>query len=84
VTFATWDDKRQLYELTTKNVKTGEQEVVEAHVLIYAIGGFQEPKYPNLKGREIFKGVQFHSARWKHDTDFQGKTVGVIGNGCSS
>lgn len=58
---------------------------VEAEVLIYAVGPFQDVKYPKgLGGLDRFGGEMFHSARWRHDVDLKGKRVGVIGNGCSA
>ena len=43
------------------------------------------PKYPkDIRGKENFEGIQFHSARWRHDVLLSGKRVGVIGNACSA
>ncbi|MEA2681171.1 MAG: hypothetical protein QOK03_2893, partial [Candidatus Binataceae bacterium] len=33
---------------------------------------------------ENFKGVSFHSARWRHDVDLTGRNVAVIGNAASA
>ena len=61
------------------------RSTAEAEVLFYAIGGFMAPIYPKeAEGRAIFRGAQWHSARWRHDVDLAGKRVGVIGNGCSA
>ncbi|MGH7896341.1 MAG: flavin-containing monooxygenase, partial [Candidatus Binatia bacterium] len=37
-----------------------------------------------IPGLEEFAGRLFHSARWDHGFDFEGKTVAVIGTGASS
>jgi cation diffusion facilitator CzcD-associated flavoprotein CzcO len=84
VKFASWDSKRQVYDVVVLNPETGVEEQVEANVMFYALGGFQAPRYPAVGGLETFKGVMFHSAKWNHDVDFKGKRVGVIGNGCSA
>lgn len=53
-------------------------------VLVSAVGLFNNPFIPNIPGRETFKGVTFHSAKWNHDFPLEGKTVAVIGNGASA
>jgi cation diffusion facilitator CzcD-associated flavoprotein CzcO len=57
---------------------------IETPVLISAVGLFNRIKIPDFPGRDSFKGVEFHSARWRHDFDLAGKTVAVIGNGASA
>jgi cation diffusion facilitator CzcD-associated flavoprotein CzcO len=53
--------------------------------MIYAIGGFMSPLIPaDLGDSSKFRGVTWHSARWRHDVDLKGKRIGVIGNGCSA
>ncbi|KAF6763939.1 hypothetical protein DFP72DRAFT_873803 [Ephemerocybe angulata] len=89
VDLAKWDNERQMYDIdvVTEGVKEGGggRETVEAEILFYAVGGFQDPKFPpELGGLETFKGDLFHSARWRHDVELKGKRVGVIGNGCSA
>src|SRR5262249_39008394 len=42
------------------------------------------PAYPPLPGLADFRGVAFHSARWRHDVPLGGKTVAVIGNAASA
>ncbi|TDL24856.1 FAD/NAD-binding domain-containing protein [Rickenella mellea] len=79
-----WDASSQTYILNVKDVKSGEEREEWAEVLVSAIGGFLVPRYPEVKGRETFEGVSFHTAQWRHDVDLKGKRVGVIGNGCSA
>lgn len=66
----------------TVSTVTGEQ--YEARFLISACGQLNRPAYPKLKGIENFKGEQFHSARWNHDYDLNGKRVAVVGTGASA
>lgn len=61
---------------------TGEH--FEAEFLVGAVGQLNRPAYPKLKGIENFKGKAFHSARWDHDYDLNGKRVAVIGTGASA
>ena len=55
-----------------------------APVLISAVGLFNNPNVPHIAGRDQFKGVQFHSARWDHACKLAGKRVAVIGTGASA
>lgn len=52
-----------------------------ANVVIAATGVLHHPSMPEIKGMESFNGTLFHSARWDHDIDLEGKRVGVIGMG---
>lgn len=57
---------------------------LEADILVSAVGQLNEPRYPDIKGRESFAGPAFHSARWDHGVDLAGKRVAVIGTGASA
>ena len=54
-----------------------------ADVVIAATGVLHQPKYPDIDGLDTFEGHAFHSARWDHRVEIEGKRVGVIGNGSS-
>ena len=58
--------------------------VHEAKILVSAVGGYTNPKYPSpsLSGLETFQGPVVHTARWDQDYDLRGRKVVVIGNGC--
>ena len=71
--------------MTLHNELTGEESEQVVEVIVSAAGGFMSPAYPkDVPGKEEFKGVHFHSARWRHDVTLAGKRVGVIGNACSA
>lgn len=59
-------------------------EVVEADVLVSAVGQLSRPVVPVLPGAESFRGPAFHSARWEHGHDLTGLRVAVIGTGASA
>ena len=85
VTFAEWDADAQLYRLTLTETLTGEVTYCEAEVLVWAIGGFKTPRFPSdVRGLDRFEGEMWHSGKWRHDVELEGKRVGVIGNGCSA
>ena len=76
---ADFDESRALWV-----IHSAAGEVFEAEVLISAVGQLHRPSIPNIKGREAFKGKDFHSANWDHDYDFSDKRVAVIGTGASA
>jgi len=55
-----------------------------ARFLVLATGALHRPAIPALRGIESFRGVAFHSARWKHGAEIKGKHVAVIGTGASA
>jgi len=65
-------------------IETAGGESLEARALVSAIGLFNQPIYPDIAGRERFRGEAFHSAEWNHDCDLTGKRVAVIGTGASA
>ncbi len=79
VAAADFDDAAGEWRVTTA---TGEE--LRARVLVAACGQLSRPQLPRIAGRERFAGVQFHSARWRHDVDLAGRRVAVIGTGASA
>ncbi|GAA3358228.1 NAD(P)/FAD-dependent oxidoreductase [Saccharopolyspora gregorii] len=76
---AAYDEKARKWRL-----RTGSGDVVEADVLVPAVGQLSEPVVPNLPGLDEFDGPAFHSARWDHQLDLRDKRVAVIGTGASA
>jgi cation diffusion facilitator CzcD-associated flavoprotein CzcO len=60
------------------------RETVEADFVIAASGPLSRPALPKIAGLERFAGTLFHSARWDHEYDLEGKQVAVIGTGASA
>ncbi|WP_404362599.1 flavin-containing monooxygenase [Marinobacter sp.] len=65
-------------------ISTADGETLAANVLITATGQLNQPAWPSFKGMESFRGKVFHSARWDHEYDLEGKSVAVIGTGASA
>jgi cation diffusion facilitator CzcD-associated flavoprotein CzcO len=59
-------------------------EEYTARTVIAATGQLSRPRLPDLKGIDEFAGTSFHSARWDHGHDLTGRSVAVVGNGCSA
>lgn len=66
------------------NITTKSGETHSAHILVSGTGQLNRPAYPDIPGRDDFKGTVFHSARWNHDYDLTDKRVAVIGSGASA
>jgi cation diffusion facilitator CzcD-associated flavoprotein CzcO len=73
-----WDEEEQEWELNTG------AGTVRAQIVVSATGPWNEPVIPDLPGLESFTGHMFHSARWDHDHDLEGRRVAVIGTGASA
>lgn len=80
--------KERQHRLETRGLKSVvlREEIVRAKVVCSAAGGLVEPNtWPeSIPGIETFEGDLFHSARWDHSVDLNGKNVIVMGTGCSA
>lgn len=75
---ARWDERRHRWTLSTS------RGTFAADVLVTAVGAFGDPVIPTLPGLERFAGTSFHTARWDHRHDLEGRKVAVIGTGASA
>lgn len=57
---------------------------MKLNFFVPAWGQLNAPKIPRWKGQDSFKGIQFHSARWRHDLDLRGKKIISIGSAASA
>jgi putative flavoprotein involved in K+ transport len=57
--------------------------VWQAKAVISATGSWSKPFIPDYEGREVFQGVQLHSAYYRSPELFRGKKVLIIGGGNS-
>lgn len=83
VTRLSWSDAANTWTVTIRD-KDGKQDQIVSRGVVSAVGQLNQPKYPDIKGVETFAGPSFHSARWDHSVDLNGKKVGVIGTGASA
>lgn len=83
VVSAAWDEAAATWTVRTRT-KDGKEETLVSNAVISAVGQLNQPKLPDIDGIGTFKGPAFHSARWDHSADLDGKRVGVIGTGCSA
>ena len=76
---ATFNEKTGKWILTDKKGETSETDMI-----VSGLGQLNRPKIPTINGQNNFNGPIFHSARWEHQHEFEGKRIGVIGNGPSA
>ena len=62
-------------------VTTEQGETVTATYVVTALGLLSKINMPNIPGIETFAGEIIHTGAWPDEHEFQGKKVGVIGNG---
>jgi cation diffusion facilitator CzcD-associated flavoprotein CzcO len=79
ITDVSFDADAQVWRLRTAS---GEEH--RARALVSATGQLSRPRLPRLAGQAEFAGRAFHSAQWDPRHDLSGRTVAVIGNGCSA
>jgi cation diffusion facilitator CzcD-associated flavoprotein CzcO len=79
VAAARWDEAEALWHLTSER---GEAFCFD--ILVSAIGLFNLPAFPDIRGLDRFAGTLFHSARWNHGHDLTGARVAVIGSAASA
>lgn len=83
VVSASWVKDKNVWRVELHDMETGHHFTQEAEMLVSCVGTISIPKDCNIPGVESYKGSLFHSARWDHGFNLEGKTVAVIGNGCS-
>lgn len=79
ITSARWDDSERQWTAIAHDGRR-----FRARQLIVGTGGLSRPRLPEIPGIERFKGESFHTARWNHDYDLQGKRVAIVGTGASA
>lgn len=79
VSAASFNDVEKIWEVTLKS-----GDVLYSEILITGMGQLSMPAYPKLEGINDFQGKAFHSAKWDHSYDLNGKRIGVIGTGASA
>ncbi len=55
-----------------------------ADVVVSATGVLHHPSIPDIPGLDSFAGATFHSARWDHGVELDGRRIGIIGAGSTA
>ena len=80
-TEARWDETACRWRVSAAGAHAG---TYEAELLVSAVGQLNEPKIPDIPGRDSFAGPAFHSARWDPAVRLAGRRVAVVGTGASA
>lgn len=83
VSGATWNEDDHMWEIATRTAD-GKTQIRRSRAFVSACGFFNRPHVPDFPGAELFRGRQFHSARWPEDLDLAGKRVAIIGNAATA
>ena len=79
VVSATWSESDRAWTAVLSDGST-----IRSRFLVTAIGILSAPQFPNVPGLDEFEGEAYHTGLWpKHEVDFTGKRVAVIGTGSS-
>lgn len=73
-----------VYEGPHWRLTTGDGRTEVFDVVISATGVLHHPALPDIDGLDSFAGAQFHTARWDHSVELEGKRVGIIGTGSTA
>jgi cation diffusion facilitator CzcD-associated flavoprotein CzcO len=65
------------------HVRTSTGELV-VDAIVSGTGQLNRPRVPALADAAVFRGAQFHSARWPADYDSTGRDIAVVGCGASA
>ena len=79
---AEYDEESGLWTVRITD-QHGVSSALETNALISAVGQLNQPRLPDIDGRDDFTGPAFHSARWDTSLELTGKRVAVIGTGAS-
>ena len=77
-----WDDDARCWRIRLDAGRRTEE--LAAGAVVSAVGQLNRPLMPDIEGIDSFVGEQFHSSAWRHDIDWQGLRVAVIGTGASA
>lgn len=81
---AQWSDTDKRWKITAGNKES--PTVVTAQHVVFCLGFASALNWPDVPGREDFKGELYHSGQWPDGLeakDLAGKRVAVIGSGAS-
>lgn len=78
-----WHDEAGQWDVTIRNLESGEEFMDRCHLLINGNGVLNNWKWPDVKGLHSFEGVLEHTARYTEGRELTGQRVAVIGIGSS-
>jgi cation diffusion facilitator CzcD-associated flavoprotein CzcO len=79
VASVTWLDDAQVYD-----VRSADGRRWTATHVVSCVGQLNNPRIPDWPGLADFDGPCFHTARWNHTVELEGKRVALVGTGSTS
>ena len=81
-----FDSQTKLWNITTKNTKTGEENLYTSSFILSCSGYYTYDKgyTPTFKGQENFKGTIIHPQKWPENVNLNNKRVVIIGSGATA
>ncbi|KAG8389424.1 hypothetical protein BUALT_Bualt02G0228100 [Buddleja alternifolia] len=80
---ASYDEIPGKWNITARNVNSGEVDEYSSRFLVVATGETCDANIPTIEGLESFIGDVLHSTNYKNGEKFKGKNVLVVGSGNS-
>ncbi|MGB6230002.1 MAG: NAD(P)/FAD-dependent oxidoreductase [Litorimonas sp.] len=74
---ADWLDGEWLVTLESGNQ-------MRARYLVSGVGQLHHSRIPEFEGLETYKGPAFHTARWDHSVELEGRDIACVGNAASA
>jgi cation diffusion facilitator CzcD-associated flavoprotein CzcO len=82
MTRCAWDDERHVWIVTA--TRGGRTVTYEANAVVAATGFLNRPSYPDVAGMNRFAGPVMHSAEWDDGVALDGRSVVLVGTGCTA
>ena len=83
-----WDDRARRWNLRLRTAAGdgagAATETISVSAVVSAVGQLNRPLIPDIEGVDDFAGPHFHSSAWRHDIEWPGLRVAVIGTGASA
>lgn len=80
----TWIESDGEWEVEVLDGISGKVFRDRCNILIHACGYLNKPAFPDIPGRDKFRGSVVHTGHWDPSLDLTDKTVALIGSGSSA
>ena len=82
---AKFNNETSKWELKVERKDGKEEEIITVNAIVSGVGGLHIPNFPNIKGRELFKGLSFHTSEWNNEFEkYKDKKIAIIGSAASA
>lgn len=78
---AAWIETDGEWEVEVLDINSKHTIRDRCQILIHACGYLNKPAFPNIPGRQSFKGAVVHTGHWDKSVELGGKSVALVGSG---